>query len=154
MHTMTWAMLPIWNDCHRRYPSPVSPAIISDATTISQAIPMPTAMPVTMEGMVAGRIILQKRSLGVEPRDRAARLNARSMVEAPPMVFNSTIQKAPRKTMKTTLCSRVGQNTMEMGIQATGGIGRRISTIGLAGYFSSALIRALGGFATPWLRLH
>jgi NitT/TauT family transport system permease protein len=27
-------------------------------------------------------------------------------------------------------------------------------SIGLAGYFSSALIRALGGFATPWLRLH
>ncbi len=27
-------------------------------------------------------------------------------------------------------------------------------SIGIAGYFSSALIRALGGFATPWLRLH
>lgn len=27
-------------------------------------------------------------------------------------------------------------------------------SIGIAGYFSSALIRALGGFATPWRRLH
>lgn len=27
-------------------------------------------------------------------------------------------------------------------------------SIGFAGYFSSALIRALGGFATPWQRLH
>ena len=32
--------------------------------------------------------------------------------------------------MKMTLSSRVGQNTIEIGIQATGGIGRRISTIG------------------------
>ncbi len=27
-------------------------------------------------------------------------------------------------------------------------------SIGIAGYFSSALIRAVGGFATPWQRLH
>ena len=27
-------------------------------------------------------------------------------------------------------------------------------SIGIAGYFSSALIRALGGLATPWLRTH
>lgn len=27
-------------------------------------------------------------------------------------------------------------------------------SVGIAGYFSSALIRALGGLATPWLRTH
>ena len=32
------------------------------------------------------------------------------MFDAPPIVFSSTIQNAPRNTMKITLCSRVGQN--------------------------------------------
>ena len=52
------------------------------------------------------------------------------MVDAPPMVLSSTIQNAPRKTMKMVLISRVGQKMMAIGIQATGGTGRRISVIG------------------------
>lgn len=35
---------------------------------------MPTAMPVTIEGMVAGRMIRQNRSRGVDPSESAARL--------------------------------------------------------------------------------
>ena len=48
-------------------------AIISAATTISQVSPMPTAMPVKIDGAVAGSTILQKRCHGRAPIDSAAR---------------------------------------------------------------------------------
>ena len=50
MQTITCAIALISKDCQSRYPRPVRPAIISAATTISHAMPMPTAIPVTIDG--------------------------------------------------------------------------------------------------------
>ena len=77
------------------------------------------------------------------------------MLEAPPIVLMSTIQKAPRKMMNKMLCSRVGQNMMATGIQATGGIGRRISTIGnmVPKEKRFIAIRSPSGMPTIWARM-
>src|SRR4029078_3074477 len=68
------------------------------------------------------------------------------------MVFRSTIQNAPRKTMKTTLSSRVGQKMMATGIYATGGIGRSISTTGKIVSSAVRFIAKAQPSGTPVLR--
>src|SRR5262249_62265676 len=87
-------------------------------------------MPVMMLGMVAGNTIFQKISRGFEPKDSAARMWRLSIARAPPSTFRTTVKNAPRKITKMMLSSVVGQKMIEVGTQASGGIGRRISSGG------------------------
>jgi len=80
-----------------------------------------------MLGKVAGSTIRQKMSRGFDPNDRAARMRRSSIALAPPSTVRTTVKKAPRKMTKMILNSVVGQKMIDVGTQASGGIGRKIS---------------------------
>src|SRR5215831_9844507 len=106
-------------------------------------------MPVMMLGMVAGNTIFQKISRGFEPKDSAARMWRLSIARAPPSTFRTTVKNAPRKITKMMLSSVVGQKMIEVGTQASGGIGRRISSGGNQRYRSVRFIAISNPTGTP-----
>ena len=61
------------------------------------------------------------------------------------------MKKGPIKVMKIIESSAVGQNRIEIGIQATGGIGRRISTIGNAVSKDARCIAMKSPIGTPMI---
>ena len=79
-------------------------------------------------------------SRGFDPNDRAARMRRSSIALAPPSTVRTTVKKAPRKMTKMILSSVVGQKMIDVGTQASGGIGRRISRGGNQKYRNVRLI--------------
>ena len=61
----------------------------------------------------------------------------------------TTVKKAPRKMIETTVCSMVGQKRIDSGIHASGGIGRRSSITGKAVPKKDRLIPIASPRGTP-----
>src|SRR3954465_9135135 len=105
-------------------PRPVWPEpmllTISAATTISQVNPMAMAIPVNIEGELAGTTTLQNTCQRVAPIESAARTYLMSTVSTPPSTLMTTVKNEPRKMTEMTVCSMVVQKRIESGTHANG----------------------------------
>jgi hypothetical protein len=113
-----------------RYPRPEFTAIISAATTTSQATPSPMRMPVTIWGSAAGSTTERKSRNPENSKFRAARRYFPSIVATPAAVPTTIGKNDERKIRKMGERSPTPNHRMASGIQAIGEIGRRPWTSG------------------------
>ena len=103
------------------------PAIISAVISENQQVPMPMLKPVTIDGNAPGKITSQK-DLPVPGAQTLGRVQKAAV--NPFDSVNRTQQdgiKRPNEADVNILCSAVANIRIDNGIQATAGIGRRIS---------------------------
>src|SRR6185503_18147368 len=105
-------------------------AIISAATTTSQATPSPMRMPVTIWGSAAGSTTERKSRSPPNSKLRAARRYLPSIVSTPAAVPTTMGKNEERKIRKIGERSPTPNQRMASGIQAIGEIGRRPWTSG------------------------
>ena len=122
---------------------------ISAATTISQVNPMAIAAPMKIDGEAAGTTTFQNTCQGVAPMETAALTYRMSSVSTPPSTLITTVKNDPRKMTEMTVISIVGQNRIESGTQASGGIGRRVSNTGKKVYLNLRLTPKARPIGTP-----
>src|ERR1700682_2681269 len=107
-----------------RYPRPESTAIISAATTASQATPSAILRPVRTWGSAAGRTTRARRARGERSKLRPARRYIEGMERTPFIVVTTIGKNEARKIRKIVAKFEMPKRTIETGIQASGLIGR------------------------------
>src|SRR6476659_7508287 len=114
-----------------RKPSPEFAPTSSAATSAIQPTPSPMRTPVMIWGSEPLRIMRERTLYSGAPRLRAARTRFGSTFFTPTSVLIRIGKNIPRKMMNWFCASPMPNQRMLRGIHASGGIGRRISMMGL-----------------------
>ena len=108
--------------------------------TTSQVIAMPSVIPTAIDGITDGSIIRAKMTRRGAPSESASQRCSRLISRTPSKTLMTIIKKAPINVIKMMLDSLVGQNRIDIGTQASGGIGRNNSKTGKKRFRNFSLV--------------